>query len=84
MKKIQNDKKGQKKKKVVKKKNLNTITFNKYAIYFQTASILLAIAAIAFNLCDCIGIELTIDLFGLSILFLAFSLFPKKEEIKRN
>ena len=66
-------------KKVVQKANKSKkLTFNKFAIYFQTISILLAIAALTLNICDCIEISVMLDLFGLSVIFLAFSLFPKK------
>ena len=66
-------------KKQAKKERSKKLTFTKYAIYFETASILLAIAALTLNLCDCIDINIMLDLFGLSVIFLAFSLFPRKE-----
>ena len=69
-------------KKVVKKDKPKTskkvLSFNDFSIYFQTAAILLAIAALSLNLCDCIDMNIMLDLFGLSVIFLAFSLFPKK------
>ena len=55
------------------------ISFNKFSIWFQTISILLAIAALALNICNCIEMGVMLDLFGLSVILLAFSLFPKKE-----
>jgi len=66
------------KKTTKKEKNKKLITFNKYSIFFQTGSILLAIAALTLNICDCIEMSVMLDLFGLSVIFLAFSLFPKK------
>lgn len=64
--------------KVVNKEPKKKLTFNKYSIWFQTISILLAIAALTLNICDCIEMGIMLDLFGLSVIFLAFSLFPKK------
>ena len=56
------------------------INFNKFSIYFQSISIILAIAALTLNVCNCIDMSIMIDLFGLSVIFLAFSLFPKKSK----
>jgi hypothetical protein len=65
-------------KKVTRKATKKPITFNKYSIWFQTGSLLLVIAALALNICNCIDMNIMLDLFGLSVIFLAFSLFPKK------
>lgn len=66
-------------KKVAKKaKNEKKLTFNKFSVYFQAASMLLAIAALILNVCDCIEISFMLDLFGIAVILLAFSLFPEK------
>ena len=56
------------------------INFNKFSIYFQSISIILAIAALTLNVCNCIDMSIMIDLFGLSVIFLAFSLLKKKSK----
>ena len=61
----------------VTKAKSEKITFNKYSLYFQALSVLLLIAAFTLNICCCIGTGLMLDLFALSVIFLAFSLFPK-------
>jgi len=69
-------------KKQTVKKTKNTkkckIEFNKYSPLFQTASMIFLIAAIVLNVCGCISINVMLDLFSLSILSIAFSLFPKR------
>ena len=60
------------------KKSVNKITFNKYSIYFQTAAILFLIAAFALHLCCYISTSVMLDLFGISVFLLAFSLFPER------
>ena len=66
-------------KKVTKKKSTKKIlTFNKYSVWFQAISFLLVVIALTLNICNCIQMDLTLDFFGLSVIFLAFSLFPKK------
>ncbi len=65
-------------KRVAKKETKKVIVFNKYSIWFQTGSLLLVIAALTLNICECIDMSIMLDLFGLSVIFLAFSLFPKK------
>lgn len=65
-------------KRVTKKETKKVIVFNKYSIWFQTGSLLLVIAALTLNICECIDMSIMLDLFGLSVIFLAFSLFPKK------
>ena len=68
-------------KKIEKKQNSKKVlTFNAYSIYFQSVSIILAIAAITLNLCNCISMNIMLDLFGLSVMCLAFSLFPKRSK----
>lgn len=66
------------KKATTKKTKEAKIEFNKYSILFQTASILLLVAALTLNLCDCISMGAMLDLFALSVISLAFSLFPKR------
>ena len=68
-------------KKDAKNSKKKKIVFNKYAIWFQSLSIVLAIVALTLNVCDCIAMDVTLDLFCISVLFLAFSLFPKKESL---
>ncbi len=68
------------KKKVVKKVNKRKcLEFNKYSIWFQSFSMIFAIAGLALNICNCIDMNIMLDFFGLSVVLLAFSLFPKKE-----
>ena len=67
-------------KKVTTKKTAKAgkMTFNKYSIYFQSISMLLLIVALTLNICCYISMNVMLDLFSLSIISLAFSLFPKK------
>ncbi len=68
------------KKKTVTKKNVSKITFNKYSMYFQTASILFLVAAFSLHLCCYISINAMLDLFGIAVFLLAFSLFPERSK----
>lgn len=61
--------------KVVKKENLQ---FNKYSVYFQSFAIVLAIVAISLAICNCVSVNIMLELFGVSVLLIAFSLFPKR------
>lgn len=61
--------------KVVKKE---TLQFNKYSVYFQSFAIVLAIAAISLAVCNCVSVNVMLELFGVSVLLIAFSLFPKR------
>lgn len=68
------------KKKTVSKKSISKITFNKYSMYFQTASMLFLIAAFTLHLCCCISTNVMLDLFGIAVFLLAFSLFPERSK----
>ena len=61
--------------KVIKKE---TLQFNKYSVYFQSFAIVLAIAAISLAVCNCVSVNVMLELFGVSVLLIAFSLFPKR------
>ena len=69
------------KKQATTKQTKKYLKFNKFSIYFQTASILLAIAGLTLNICDCIEMGIMLDLFGLSVISLAFSLFPERKSL---
>ena len=68
-----------KKKTITKRQPKKIVNFNKFSVYFQALAVVLSIAALTLNICDCIDISIMFDLFGLAIIFLAFSLFPKRQ-----